>query len=139
MRPRAYDLGKIKTEKILGGPIKLVMTNDKHGSKNHLLAFGVFKPGEGLYPHLHQNSEEVYYVVKGKGTVFVGREKKPRGIRTNEIIYIPAKTPHGVTNTGKEELVVAFIMTPGLKPADYMIAKDIEVVEEGVLRSTDSS
>jgi oxalate decarboxylase/phosphoglucose isomerase-like protein (cupin superfamily) len=132
MSVRVFDLNKIQAKKVLGGPIKLVTTNSEDGTRNQLVAFGVFKPGEGLYPHVHPNSEEVYYVVKGHGSVFTKDPKTPMPIKANEIIYIPANTPHCVTNTGQEELLIGFFMTPGLKTADYKIASDTKVLEENI-------
>ena len=130
---KVYDLNAIKAEKILGGPIKPVLANGKRGTKSTLVAFGVFKPGDGLYPHFHPKSEEVYYVVQGQGTVFIGRDKKPVPIRAGQVLYVPSKTRHGITNSGDEELVVAFIMAPGVKSPGYEISKDTKVTEERVL------
>ena len=76
MSIKTFNLNEVPTKTVLGGPIKLVTTNTEDGTKNQLVAFGVFKPGEGLYPHLHSKSEEIYYVVKGHGTVFVKRSEK---------------------------------------------------------------
>ena len=59
-------LKDIKTEKILGGPIKPVVSPKTVGSKNLVFALGVFNLGEGLVPHIHPQSEEVYYVIQGK-------------------------------------------------------------------------
>jgi len=135
MSIRIFELEKILTKIVLGGPIKLVTSNDEDGTKNQLVAFGVFQPGEGLYPHLHPKSEEIYYVVKGQGTVFVKDQKTPMPIKTNQIIHIPANTPHCVTNTSQDDLLIAFIMTPGLKPAEYKIAEDTKVIEEKVMHT----
>ncbi|MFI5449513.1 MAG: cupin domain-containing protein [Candidatus Bathyarchaeia archaeon] len=114
---------------------KLVTSNTDDGTKNQLVAFGVFQPGEGLYPHIHPNSEEIYYVVKGQGTVFVKDQKTPMPIKTNQIIYIPANTPHCVTNTSQDDLLIAFIMTPGLKRAEYKIDEDTKVIEETIMHT----
>ncbi|MGO9644153.1 MAG: cupin domain-containing protein [Candidatus Bathyarchaeia archaeon] len=135
MSIRIFELEKIPTKIVLGGPIKLVTSNDEDGTKNQLVAFGVFQPGEGLYPHLHPKSEEIYYVVKGQGTVFVKDQKTPMPIKTNQIIHIPANTPHCVTNTSQDDLLIAFIMTPGLKPAEYKIAEDTKVIEETIIHT----
>ena len=133
MSIKVFDINKTEIKKILGGPIKLILSNNEEGSKNQLLAFGMFKPGEGLYPHLHHKSEEIYYVVKGKGTLFFGEDNKPMNISTNQIIYIPADTPHGVTNTSTDELIIGFIMTPGVKIADYKITEDLKITEEKII------
>jgi len=135
MSIRIFELEKTQTKMVLGGPIKLVTSNTEDGTKNQLVAFGVFQPGEGLYPHIHPNSEEIYYVVKGQGTVFVKDQKTPMPIKTNQIIYIPANTPHCVTNTSQDDLLIAFIMTPGLKRAEYKIDEDTKVIEETIMHS----
>ena len=135
MSIRIFELEKTQTKMVLGGPIKLVTSNTEDGTKNQLVAFGVFQPGEGLYPHIHPNSEEIYYVVKGQGTVFVKDQKTPMPIKANQIIYIPANTPHCVTNTSQDDLLIAFIMTPGLKRAEYKIDEDTKVIEETIMHS----
>jgi oxalate decarboxylase/phosphoglucose isomerase-like protein (cupin superfamily) len=135
MSIKIFELEKTQTKIVLGGPIKLVTSNTEDGTKNQLVAFGVFQPGEGLYPHIHPNSEEIYYVVKGQGTVFVKDQKTPMPIKANQIIYIPANTPHCVTNTSQDDLLIAFIMTPGLKRAEYKINEDTKVIEETIMHT----
>jgi len=56
----------VKSQMILGGPIKPVVTPGTVGSKNLRFALGVFNPNEGLVPHIHPESEEVYYVIEGR-------------------------------------------------------------------------
>jgi len=92
---RMINVKEIEPQMILGGPIKPVVSPKTVGSKNLRFALGVFNPDEGLVPHIHPESEEVYYVIKGKGTV---------------------GTIHGVKNTGKEKLIVAFFVAPGGDP-----------------------
>ncbi|GBC75566.1 Oxalate decarboxylase OxdD [archaeon HR06] len=134
MEVKVFDLKDIKVQTILGGPIKPVISNGEGGSKNQVVALGIFKPGEGLYPHFHPQSEEIYFVIKGEGTVFLGEERKPMKIKEGQVIYIPAKTPHCVTNTSKKELQIAFFLSPGLKDAGYSIANDINTLEEKIVK-----
>jgi len=106
----------VKAQMILGGPIKPVVTPKTVGSKNLRFALGVFNPDEGLVPHIHPESEEVYYVTEGKGTVYIGEERREIPIEPEIALYIPPGTIHGVKNTGKEKLVVAFFVAPGKEP-----------------------
>jgi len=106
----------VKAQMVLGGPIKPVVTPKTVGSKNLRFALGVFNPDEGLVPHVHPESEEVYYVVEGKGTVCIGEERREIPIEPEIALYIPPGTIHGVKNTGKEKLVVAFFVAPGKEP-----------------------
>jgi len=107
----------VEAEKILGGPIKPVVNAETVGSENMVFALGVFDPGEGLVPHIHPESEEVYYVTKGSGTVYVGEEKKEMPIEPDVALYIPPGTVHGVRNTGDERLEIAFFVAPGKEPS----------------------
>jgi len=109
-------LRDVKTQKILGGPIKPIVTPKTVGSKNLRFALGVFNPNEGLVPHIHPESEEVYYVIQGKGTVYIGEERKEIPIDPEIVLYIPPGTIHAVKNTGEEKLVVAFFVAPGREP-----------------------
>jgi len=98
---------------VLGGPIKIVFTPETANTKNLIFDIGNFRPGDGLKTHLHPESEEVYYVTNGTGTVYVGKEKEEVQIEPGMAIYIPPGVAHGIKNTGKEKLVVCFFVTPG--------------------------
>ncbi|MFQ5763117.1 MAG: cupin domain-containing protein [Candidatus Bathyarchaeia archaeon] len=113
MSVRSMKLSDAETKQILGGPIKIVVTPDTMQSKNLVFVVGDFAPGEGLVPHIHPKSEEVYYVVSGEGTVYAGAEKKPMPVSGGMVLYIPEGTPHYVRNTGKEQLQIGFFLSPG--------------------------
>lgn len=108
---KIIDVGTVKAEKILGGPIKRVFASNKL-----LFAIGVFNPGEGLNPHIHPESDEVYYVLEGTGTVYIGKEREENQVKAGLALYIPAGTIHSVTNTGSGKLTIAFLVTPGTEP-----------------------
>ena len=115
---RIIKIREVKAQKILGGPIKPIVTPSTVGAKNLRFALGVFDPNEGLVPHIHPESEEVYYVIEGKGTVYIGEERKEIPIEPEMALYMPPGTIHGVKNTGKEKLIVAFFVAPGREPAE---------------------
>jgi len=133
MSVKILNSKKVRLEKILGGPIKPLISN-RDVSMNQEFALGVFRPKQGLYFHTHPNSEEIYYVIRGRGTVFVGNEKNQIKVGEGDVLYIPANTPHGVTNTGRKTLVIAFFVSPGREKAGYEIGKDCTVIEERVLQ-----
>jgi oxalate decarboxylase/phosphoglucose isomerase-like protein (cupin superfamily) len=88
-----------------GGVIKEYVMGDTV----HFLV-GYFKPGETMKPHYHVEPEEVYYVIKGRGKVLLGEDWIP--VEKGTAIYIPPKLVHTLTNTGDEELVMAFLHAP---------------------------
>ncbi|MEM1546236.1 MAG: cupin domain-containing protein [Candidatus Methanomethylicia archaeon] len=113
MSIRIIDVNTVKIEKRLGGPIKRVFA----GISNKLLfSIGVFNPGEGLNPHIHPESDEVYYVLEGEGTVHIGSEGKEYPVNAGLALYIPAGTIHSVTNTSNKMLKIAFFVAPGTEP-----------------------
>ena len=132
MSVKSLNVKDIKIVKALGGPIKPIISNENI-SQNQEFAMGVFKPKDGLYPHTHVNSEEIYFVLSGRGTVFLGKEKKSMKISEGDVVYIPAGMIHGVTNTGRKKLLIAFFVSPGKQHAGYMIGKDCVVLEEKIL------
>ncbi len=99
--------------KALGGTLKTIFTPENVGAKNFRFSVGYFDPNEGLQVHIHPESEEVYYVVSGKGIVYLGKDRKQISIEPGMSLYVDAGTPHGITNTGKEKLIVAFFVAPG--------------------------
>jgi len=101
------------TRKALGGTLKAIFGPDNVGAKNFRFSIGYFDPEEGLQVHIHPESEEVYYVISGKGIVYLGQERRQIPIEPGMSLYIDAGTPHGVANTGSEKLLIAFFVTPG--------------------------
>lgn len=114
--PKILNLKDAEVRQALGGTLKVMFTPDSAGTKNFRFVVGYFAPGEGLRAHVHPESEEVYYVTGGKGTVYLGKEQKPIPVEPDMGLYIPAGTIHGVKNTGKERLVIAFFVAPGKEP-----------------------
>jgi len=106
-------LDEVEPERVLGGPIKIMFTPETADTKHLRFSVGYLDPGEGLAAHVHPESEEVYYVISGSGTVYVGEERKPTRVEADTAIYIPPGTVHGVENTGSDKLVVAFFVAPG--------------------------
>ena len=113
MSVKITRLSEAEKKIILGGPIRMVFTPETANTKNFLFAIGYFKPGEGLKAHLHPESEEVYYVTEGTGTVYLGKEREEVQIEPEMAIYIPPGLIHQVKNTGKENLVICFFVAPG--------------------------
>lgn len=106
-------LADAPTRKTMGGTVKVIFNPDNVGTKNFRFSIGYFDPKEGLQVHIHPESEEVYYVISGKGVVYLGQERRQIPIEPEMSLYIDAGTPHGVTNTGKEKLLIAFFVAPG--------------------------
>jgi len=79
-------------------------------SKNMSVHMAVFPPRNSSTKHVHQNSEEICFVIKGKGEVTSGKESFKFG--SNTLIFIPENVPHQYNNPGEEEMVLLVIYSP---------------------------
>jgi mannose-6-phosphate isomerase-like protein (cupin superfamily) len=71
------------------------------------------QPTLSYEPQDHQDHEEVYYIINGTGQIKVGSETAK--FRDGDVIYIPEKTMHSITNDGSE--MVEFLAFGGLTGA----------------------
>ena len=72
---KTIDLEDAPSLKVLGGTIRKMFSSET-GAENLSFSVGDFEPGEKLVAHIHPESEEVYYVLKGNGTVYLGEDLK---------------------------------------------------------------
>lgn len=64
----------------------------------------------GQVPWHNQKQEEVYFIVKGKGEMCLGEER--RELFTGQAVYIPSGVYHQLTNIGKEPLIMIYCYGP---------------------------
>lgn len=58
------------------------------------------QPSLSYEQHEHQDHEEIYYIINGSGHIKIGDEIST--FRDGDVIYIPEKTSHSITNDGDE-------------------------------------
>jgi mannose-6-phosphate isomerase-like protein (cupin superfamily) len=58
------------------------------------------QPSLSYEPHEHKDHEEIYYIINGSGHIKIGDEISK--FREGDVIYIPEKTSHSITNDGNE-------------------------------------
>lgn len=66
-------------------------------------------PGEETVPH-RLKSSEIYYILDGKGEMYIDGEKKI--VEKGCLIYIPPNSVQKIKNTGKGELSFLCIVEP---------------------------
>ena len=71
----------------------------------------IVNPGQGHARHLHEQADELIYVISGTGTQTVGDEEF--GIAEGDTVYIPMGTLHSTLNTGWRTLRLIVTYTPG--------------------------
>ncbi len=83
------------------------------------IALATVKPGKKTLKHIHEAAAEFYYITRGNGTIQLNSRKE--SVEENTLIYMPAKTRHTVTNTGKEDLLILCICNPPYSHEDTKI------------------
>lgn len=123
------DSEDVPTQLFDWGALKWMATPEVNGSER--LSAGVvnLEPGKGHDRHTHPDSDEILYVISGKGEQTLADETKSIG--PGEMIYVPKGVEHGTINTGWETLqLLAVYAPPG--PEDVLAdLPECEVVPAG--------
>jgi len=82
------------------------------------LAEEVLPPGCAVTPHHHRETEEIYYVVSGRGTMTVGSDI--RAVQQGDAIYIPIGQTHTLNNTGVEPIRLILVCGPAFSYEDQI-------------------
>jgi len=75
-----------------------------------------FAEGAEIKPHFHKTHDEIVYVIKGSGQIFVNN--KWVDVKPGAVHFNPMNKVHATRNMGKEPLVVLSIFTPAMKEPD---------------------
>ncbi len=72
-------------------------------------------PSASVPTHVHDDEEQVYYVLRGRGTVTLGEHR--RAVGPGHAVHIPLGTQHSVSNDSPtdplEYLYVVSLVRPG--------------------------
>ena len=77
--------------------------------------------GERGRVHRHSQSDNVYIVRRGEGTLTAGGATYT--IRTDQIVYIPAGMPHSLSNLSDDVLEIFEIYAPAGRHFDFNLVE----------------
>lgn len=99
---RSYPARR-RTQNLVGGASPIQATNFSLG---HV----TLEPNGGQVPWHNQDQEEVYYIVEGSGEMCLGEERTT--VRTGQVVYIPPRVFHQLTNTGSTPMRMVYCYGP---------------------------
>jgi quercetin dioxygenase-like cupin family protein len=67
----------------------------------------LIKPGTMNQMHVHNDQEQVYFLMQGGGVIQVGEEKKR--VTSGDAIFLPAAIPHGFVNDTEKLTILLMI------------------------------
>ena len=76
-------------------------------SKNLTMGYTVIYPTGKTTGHAHDDMEEVYFILSGKGTMKIGDDEFP--IQAGDAFYVPFGEYHVTYNTGNQPLAMAWV------------------------------
>jgi mannose-6-phosphate isomerase-like protein (cupin superfamily) len=79
-------------------------------ARNQSLAEATLAPGRATLAHFHAQSEEIYYVLAGRGEVSLGGASST--CEAGTAIVIAPGVPHQIRNVGTEDLVFLCACSP---------------------------
>src|SRR5262249_39335973 len=102
-----------------GSEIRELLAYRNSCIRNQTLAEARLRPGMSTTPHFHQKTEEIYYILEGRGQMQVGDDTRLVG--PNDAIAIPPGQRHQITNTGKGVLRFLCCCAPGYENDDTVL------------------
>lgn len=132
MASKLVDPHAVPTMTFAWGAIKwLVAPENTEGAG---LSFGhvCLMPGKGHERHNHPQSEEILYVLSGRGQQMVD-DGEPFDVAPGDTIYIPIAAYHSTVNTGWEPLNLLAIYNPAGPERDLRGLPDFRELAAGTV------
>ena len=102
-----------------GSEIRELLAHRNSCLVNQTLAEARLPPRGGTTPHHHVKSEEIYYILSGRGSMRVDEETWAVG--PGDAIAIPPGAMHQITNTGPDVLRFLCCCAPGYEHEDTIL------------------
>jgi mannose-6-phosphate isomerase-like protein (cupin superfamily) len=80
------------------------------------IAHAIVKPGNASLFHRIKTSSEIYYILKGSGSMYVDEESED--VSPGDTIYVPPNATQYIENTGETDLVFLCIVYPPWRADD---------------------
>ena len=64
----------------------------------------VLKPGQAPPLHKHDDTEQLFYVLEGEGTLTIGQDSESYPVKTGDLVRIPPSTLHTIKAEGGRPL-----------------------------------
>ncbi len=106
-----------------GSQIRELLNGTNSALKNGSLAEATLAPGQCTAAHFHPLAEEVYFVLRGAGTMKI--EGETREVGAGDAIAIPSGQTHQICNYGAGELVFLCVCAPAYSHEDTVLVGEM--------------
>lgn len=102
-----------------GSEIRELLAHRNSCIRNQTLAEARLPVGGSTTPHYHIRTEEIYYILQGRGRMQIGQEVGEVG--PGDAIAIPPGVMHQISTLGDEELRFLCCCAPGYEHEDTVL------------------
>ena len=103
----------VETQVFDWGTIKWLSEPRVTGTARFTMGVVLLQPGKGHARHNHPGTEEILYVVSGRGNQMIDIDGEQwESICAGDMIHIPADIYHSTVNTGWEALKLVAVYSP---------------------------
>ena len=93
------------------GALSKLLVNPENSSSQYLdFRISTYAPKGHVEPHTHSATEQVYYILSGKGVMILGERRVV--VEPHTSIFIPPHMVHAIENTGLDDLVFVVVSAP---------------------------
>jgi mannose-6-phosphate isomerase-like protein (cupin superfamily) len=104
-----------------GSEIRELLAHRNSCIRNQTLAEARLSAGASTAPHYHAKTEEIYFVLEGKGEMRVGEETAI--VERGDAVAIPPGAVHQIRNTGSGVLRFLCCCAPGYEHDDTVLSE----------------
>jgi mannose-6-phosphate isomerase-like protein (cupin superfamily) len=102
-----------------GSEIRELLAHRNSCIANQSLAEARLPAGASTAAHYHPKTEEIYYILSGRGEMRIDAETAAVG--PGDAVAIPPGRTHQITNVGREPLVFLCCCAPAYEHADTVL------------------
>lgn len=102
-----------------GSEIRELLAHRNSCVRQQSLAEARLPPGSSTAPHFHARTEEIYYILEGRGQMTIGDESREVG--PGDAIAIPPGAIHTIRNTGPAVLKFLCCCAPAYEHSDTVL------------------
>jgi mannose-6-phosphate isomerase-like protein (cupin superfamily) len=103
-------LAEAPVEEWHGLRTNILMDAGELGSRNMSVTWIEVPPGIDQELHSHEESEQIYVVTQGSGSMTVAGDKQD--ISAGDLVLVPPATDHSIANDGDSDLCCASVQSP---------------------------
>ena len=108
-----------------GRRLRWLVPNERLNAQHLSMCVIRVQPGQTVKPaHSHPNGEEVIYILRGSGRVYV--DGAIDSVRAGTAVLFPQGAIHMLQNTGDEEMKVACFFAPATDLSNYKFFEGVE-------------